>query len=76
MHERLRLAIGDKDSSVHFISAATGEGVAALMGQIYSRFQRCQSLNHPISQFLSQYGIGPNGHLVRILSIGTDTVCM
>ncbi|GIT45141.1 MAG: hypothetical protein Ct9H300mP11_30770 [Chloroflexota bacterium] len=37
LNERLRLAIGDKGSSVHFISAATGEGVDALMGQIYHR---------------------------------------
>ena len=37
LNERLRLAIGDKSSSVHFISAATGEGVDALIGQIYHR---------------------------------------
>ena len=33
--ERLQEVIGDKGSSVYFISAATGEGVDALMGSIY-----------------------------------------
>lgn len=34
--ERLQEAIGDKGSSIHFISAATGEGVDLLMGKIFS----------------------------------------
>ena len=33
--ERLQKAIGEKESNVYFISAATGEGVDALMGSIY-----------------------------------------
>ena len=53
LNEQLRLAIGDKSSSVHFISAATGEGVDALMGQIYHRLSempKSETNNQPIPE--------------------------
>jgi len=42
--KQLQEAIGDRGSSVHFISAATGEGVDALMGDIYNTLAQMPSI--------------------------------